>query len=527
MLMNQLRTNLRPIFKKTILATAFACVLSACGTLTGIPSHGGGKRFATEQRLVSASIRSALKDIDLSALTGKKVAIIFDLIHDEGGGSIDGGRLSLTGALSRGLLMSPMTTTASAFQVFNLIDSNSNYSNSNFAGSNTASSSLVTTGGATTTGQSNSAGTNASGTNTTSSSSGSSTNSGNNSGTNTSNTNTSNSGTNTGGYTTNTTGSNSGTNTVTGTTNNVDTTTGTWPGVTTSAGGNSQTSSGTGTNNSAGSGINNASSTNTAASNTAGGYSGTNASNSSNTNNGSGSSTSAGNNSSASNNQSNTTNNSSTASNQTSNTNNTTSQAGGGSNNRQVISSQPTSTSVQTSGYKTESGATLAYKGLGEYHNFNVPKSGASLLMGLTRTYLLLNGITPTTPTDPSADALLYVTVDIFGIIRQRTDYYIYNEESVLAETAIEMTAYDRKGKLIVNPVVANREARYKERYLLWAGPFNTDETLHQGKGLMVDFTDLPAKNAAKLNNTVKKDEPSKVNPNLNLKSNDKSSNNE
>lgn len=29
--------------------------LTACGTLTGIPSHGGGKRFAIEQELVSAS----------------------------------------------------------------------------------------------------------------------------------------------------------------------------------------------------------------------------------------------------------------------------------------------------------------------------------------------------------------------------------------------------------------------------------------------------------------------------------------
>lgn len=37
-------------------------ILSACGTLTGIPSHGGGKRFAVEQELVAASARAAVKD---------------------------------------------------------------------------------------------------------------------------------------------------------------------------------------------------------------------------------------------------------------------------------------------------------------------------------------------------------------------------------------------------------------------------------------------------------------------------------
>lgn len=48
--------------------------LTACGTLTGIPSHGGGKRFAVEQELVAASARAAAKEMDLSALQGRKVA---------------------------------------------------------------------------------------------------------------------------------------------------------------------------------------------------------------------------------------------------------------------------------------------------------------------------------------------------------------------------------------------------------------------------------------------------------------------
>lgn len=36
-------------------------VLTACGTLTGIPAHGGGKRFAVEQELVAASSRAPSK----------------------------------------------------------------------------------------------------------------------------------------------------------------------------------------------------------------------------------------------------------------------------------------------------------------------------------------------------------------------------------------------------------------------------------------------------------------------------------
>lgn len=67
-----------------LFAAACALSLTACGTLTGIPSHGGGKRFATEQRLVSASIRSSLKDLDISSLKGMRAALVFDLVADEG-----------------------------------------------------------------------------------------------------------------------------------------------------------------------------------------------------------------------------------------------------------------------------------------------------------------------------------------------------------------------------------------------------------------------------------------------------------
>ena len=57
--------------------TLSALLLTGCGTLTGIPSHGGGKRFAVEQELVAASSRAAVKEMDLSALKGRKSPFTF------------------------------------------------------------------------------------------------------------------------------------------------------------------------------------------------------------------------------------------------------------------------------------------------------------------------------------------------------------------------------------------------------------------------------------------------------------------
>ena len=70
--------------------------LSACGTITGLPSHGGGKRFAIEQELIASSARKAVKSMDLSALEGRKVALYISVIGDQGSGNFTGGRYSIT-----------------------------------------------------------------------------------------------------------------------------------------------------------------------------------------------------------------------------------------------------------------------------------------------------------------------------------------------------------------------------------------------------------------------------------------------
>jgi len=73
--------------------------LSGCGSFTGLPSHGGGKRFAIEQELVSGTARAAIKSIDLSIIKDKKVALSIVGMGDEGSGTLAGGRASISAYL--------------------------------------------------------------------------------------------------------------------------------------------------------------------------------------------------------------------------------------------------------------------------------------------------------------------------------------------------------------------------------------------------------------------------------------------
>lgn len=406
--------------KPHLLILHLLLALSGCGTLTGIPAHGGGKRFATEQRLVSASIRSALMDLDVSALQGKRAALVFDLIADEGAGSFNGGRWSPSLLLSVGSVMSPVTTTTNAFQVYNLAESGTNYSNSGGGGGSSSVSTSVQSGvnDNTTSSSTDSTTSNNSTTDATSSNNSTNTNSGNSSGNSTSNT---------GGTTTNTSFNQSDASTNTNAGTGADNS-----NTTTSGSGNSTTaSSGSGSNRSE-------------------------SSSSSSSNNDSSSTT-----------------------------------RGGQTSQRQTLSPSATQSTSRTEGTRREHTASIAYRGLGEYQNFPVPKSDASLLMGLVRNYLMLRGVVPTTPNDPNADVLLYVTVDIFGTVRSRFDALLYNNETVKAETSLEIMAFDRTGQLILAPQSSNREARYREHYVMWTGPVTSHEQVYPGQGLLVDFSQV------------------------------------
>ncbi len=101
-----------------IMATLTATLLTGCGTLTGIPSHGGGKRFAVEQELISASARACAKDLDLTPLTGRNVALFVTVIGDEGSGTMTGGRYTLDALLRGDYTASPTQTTQSTYSSF-------------------------------------------------------------------------------------------------------------------------------------------------------------------------------------------------------------------------------------------------------------------------------------------------------------------------------------------------------------------------------------------------------------------------
>lgn len=429
-------------------------VLASCGTLTGIPAHGGGKRFATEQRLVSASIRAALKDIDVTALRGKRAALVFDLVADEGGGTLSGGRWTPGLLFSAGSVLSPVTTTSNAFQVFNLAESGGNYSNSGSSGGTTTVSTTLQSGSNTSSGSSTQQGSSSSNGSSTSDGSTSSSGTNTSSGSNTNTSNTTNTGTSSGGSTSTTGGTTTNSN-FNQTDSSTNATTGS--GTSTSSGTNTQNTTNTGS----GTTTQDTTSSGSGTNNNTGSNSGTSTTTSTSSNNG-GSTT-----------------------------------RGGFNSQRQTVSPTPSETTSVTEGTRREHTATLQYKGLGDYQNFNVPKSDASLLMGLVRNYLLFSGVIPTTPTDPSAEVLVYITVDIFGTVRSRFDALVYNNETVKAETSFEISAFDREGKLIMRPQVANRESRYREHYLMWAGPVTTNERVDQGQGLLVDFTDVDGSKAS------------------------------
>lgn len=68
-----------------------AALLGGCGTVTALPGHGGGKRFAIEQALVSAAAKKVIGDLPLERLRDRRVLLETPVINDEGGGAVNGG----------------------------------------------------------------------------------------------------------------------------------------------------------------------------------------------------------------------------------------------------------------------------------------------------------------------------------------------------------------------------------------------------------------------------------------------------
>lgn len=152
----------------------------------------------------------------------------------------------------------------------------------------------------------------------------------------------------------------------------------------------------------------------------------------------------------------------------------------------------PASAHTKNSGRTGERTAGLAVNGSSDYRSETLitnPRD-VSFLTNLVQTVFYLRGIEVVPP--EYADTDVFVTVDVFGTIRSRTEYHVYNAETLKAQTKLEYFAVDRNSrKLLIKPTSAAYESQYKEKYAFWAGPYKTSKTVKASDGLMVSFGDI------------------------------------
>jgi len=267
--------------------------ISGCSTFTGLPSHGGGKRFSIEQELISASARASALSLDLSALKGKNCALFLTTMGDQGGGNLVGGRYQWQGAIRGSYVANPTTTSQNQFP---LLDST------------------------------------------------------------------------------------------------------------------------------------------------------------------------------------------------------TTTRDGVGAVLSEITSRSPVNfpgrTDSQQRGEQVNAGGGVGFSGTPEYAALGfINPNDVSFLSAVVREACVLQGIGLTSP--QNADATIYVTVDVFGTHRSRTEMHIYNQERLRAKTAMHVTAFDKKGKVIMPPQTVSFEADYRERYVFWCGPLEVEKRVYASDDLMIDFSCL------------------------------------
>lgn len=133
----------------------------------------------------------------------------------------------------------------------------------------------------------------------------------------------------------------------------------------------------------------------------------------------------------------------------------------------------------------------VEYKGIGSYHNSEeITSFDLQYLSALLQTYLFLQGVNIVPPSE--ADVDLYVTVDVFGTVRSRVEWFLANNEILQAKTSLEILAVDHlSGAVVMAPQSTGAEAEYNEQYIFWAGPIFIKETLTKSQPLLSDFTDL------------------------------------
>jgi hypothetical protein len=75
--------------KLALVALSLMLLYCGCSTYRFMPSHGGGKRFDEEQRVVATAARSSVAQMDLKALVGRRVNISMTVISQSGGGTVN------------------------------------------------------------------------------------------------------------------------------------------------------------------------------------------------------------------------------------------------------------------------------------------------------------------------------------------------------------------------------------------------------------------------------------------------------
>lgn len=140
----------------------------------------------------------------------------------------------------------------------------------------------------------------------------------------------------------------------------------------------------------------------------------------------------------------------------------------------------------------------VEYQGLGSYRNSEeIESDDLQYLSGLLQTFLFLQGVYVVPPSEAEID--VYVTIDVFGTIRTRVDWFLANNEILKAKTSVEMMAVDHlTGEVVMSPQSAGSEAEYNEQYVLWAGPVSIKKLLRDSGPLMSDFTDLSNSESAR-----------------------------
>jgi hypothetical protein len=103
----------------------------------------------------------------------------------------------------------------------------------------------------------------------------------------------------------------------------------------------------------------------------------------------------------------------------------------------------------------------------------------ADFLSSLIATHLILAGVQIKADPKQPVDVLVIVLVDVFGTIRDRTDYLVYNQERLRARTALEIAGVRPSDGAVLLPAQRGAaEASWAESYILWTGPTGTKRSL-------------------------------------------------